>query len=196
MAERNFLAGIRREIHHVKKAGDDEGYEPAMFIMRERIKGKSFIIPLSAFWKYVDPQLNADVFQEDARDFVAMAQKIRWRASLQLAPQARANVEQDLGCLVFAEVFSRGTGIMLTVAFNLAKCMQMMDINPKGHLPQAAAQLLMWIQDGLEDLKNFHEPPPEKRYSAGELLLYDGSRKIATKEITVSETELYEETHE
>ena len=58
-------------------------------------------------------------------------------------------------------------------------------------IPQAAAQLLLWIQSRLDDLKNMPEwAEPDREYAVGEAtMVIDGKDKV-TKEVTVTETDL------
>ena len=70
------------------------------------------------------------------------------------------------------------------------KCLQIFEIDM---VPSAAAQLLLWIQDGLDQLKNM-PPCPEKvdEVVAGEATVNAGGKKF-TAEIKVSETEVIEQ---
>jgi hypothetical protein len=192
MAHLDYLGGLKREFHHIRKAGDeDHGYEPAMVILKHELPRRSFIIPLEAFWKYVDPKWNQDADSVDLDEFEKLRESIafRFRTSVLWADRKRA--EADLACVILADAFSRGTKILRCTAYNLFKCMQMMDITPT---PQAAAQLLLWIQDGLDELRNFPEHPGDEVVGvAGEVELWEGSTKIVTKEIKVTESEMMEE---
>jgi hypothetical protein len=76
---------------------------------------------------------------------------------------------------------------MLCTSYNLAKCMQMFEIVP---LPQAASQLLLWIQDGLDQLKDMPDAEPDKKMAMGDVTVFEGSTKIGSRDIEVTEAEL------
>ncbi len=192
MPHTNYLGGLKREMHHIRKAGDeDHGYEPAMVILKHELPRRSFIIPLEAFWKYADPKNNEDADKVDREEFQKLCDTVSFRLACSVLYADRKRAEADAACLVTAETFARGTRVLRCTAYNLFKCMQMMEIPP---LPQAAAQLLLWIQDGLDELKNFPEHPGDEVVGyAGEVELWEGSTKIASKDIAVTETEVIEE---
>jgi hypothetical protein len=192
MSYTNYIGGIRKEYHHIKKHGDDEGYEPAMVITRDRIKGHSFIIPLSALWKYVDPKDNNDPktrFQDET-DFQEVRDRALWRCRMAVTDKARWIAAGEINAVIFGQALNAGTGIMLCTSYNLAKCMQLLDIIPSA---PAAAQLLLWIQDGLDKLRSMPEAPPDHKTVAGEVIVFEGGHKIATKDMEVTDTELAEE---
>ena len=194
MSQVNYLGGLKKEYHHIKvpKEGG-EAYEPAMVILKEKLKGRSFIIPFYAFWKYVDPKMNQDVFAEDRREFLLMVKRAEFRKSMAASPGEMFGANVDLACCIVAEAFSRGTGILLTVSWNLAKILQMMEITP---CPQAAAQLLLWIQDGLDTLKNMPPAPEDDLVgTAGEMTLFADGEKMGTRVLEITETDLAETVH-
>ena len=62
----NYLGGLKKEYHHIKtNAEENPGYEPAMVILHPGKKGKSFIIPIDCFWKYVNPMDILDALPMD-----------------------------------------------------------------------------------------------------------------------------------
>lgn len=194
MAYINYMGGLRKEIHHIK-VGDGETYEPAMVIFKENMLRQSFIITLDAMWKYLDPRDNIDAMPTDREEFAGIVTRID-QAMRRTYPKsiARARAEAELACCLVAQTFAKGMEMLLTTSWNLAKILQMFEITP---CAQAAAQLLMWIQDGLEDMKNFPEhPEPEGTVTAGEVTLFEGSRKVSTREITMTETDLIVESQE
>jgi len=82
-------------------------------------------------------------------------------------------------------------GFLLCTAWNLAKIMQMMEITPN---PQAAAQLLLWIQDGLDTLKNMPPCPEDDVVGVGGgMELFADGKKIGSKDMIITETDLAEE---
>ena len=80
-------------------------------------------------------------------------------------------------CISFAIALNRNTDIMLCTGYNLAICMRICEISPG---PEAAAQLLMWIQDGLDHLKNMPPAPEDVKLSIGEVILFDHGEKIGS----------------
>lgn len=190
-----WIDGLTKEYHHVKVAkGDDTtGYEPAMVIMDHRHQGKSFIITLGAMYKYLDPMMNRDelLLGNDREDFEELKEAALLRKRLAVSWMEQNRAAADLACCLVAEAFSKGMKMLLCTAWNLAKCMQMFNIPVS---PQSAAQLLMWIQDGLDDLKNMPPAPlPEDTFIAGEMTLYNGSEKIAEKPMIMTESEVIAE---
>lgn len=191
MSNINRFGGLKREFHHIKvmKEGQD-AYEPAMVILKEEMKGKSFIIPLYALWKYLDPEMNKDVYPEDRKEFVLMVDKVMFMKSVAVTPRDLDQANQDLACCIVAEIFAKGMGFLLTLSWNLAKMMQMFEIKPS---PQVAAQLLLWIQDGLDTLKNM-PPCPEDEIvgNAGEVSLFADGQKLGTGPLQLTESDLAE----
>ena len=193
MSHINYLGGLKRELHHIRTAKDDDHtYEPAIVIMDHNHPGKSFIIPLDAFWKYVDPS----TYGRDERTLVADQDEYRKRVAsvifqvqVAVAKTDKQRAAGELACLGLADAFARGTGVMLCTSFNLFKCLQMFDITP---CAQSAAQLLLWIQDGLNDLKDMPEVERDEIVgNAGEVEFTIGGQKF-TKPIEVTETEAIE----
>ena len=192
MAELNFLGGVRAEIHDIKKTGgDDEGYEPSIVIFKETKKGTSFIIPLSAMWKYIDPYDNQDevTVGRDFIDFNELVKSIERRRAFAVTHKDHYAVNSDMACVLVAKMFNKGMKFLLCTGYNLAKCMQILDISLN---PQAAAQLLLFIQDALDDLRKHKGDQPESEFSVGEVRLFESGNLIAEKEMTITESELLE----
>ena len=193
MANINWLGGLKKELHHVKVMKDgNETYEPALVILSYQRKGTSFMIPIEALWKYIELSDNREpgVLAADFEEFKKLVDSAKMRVMLSVGPVARARASSDMSCIVVADALARSMRILHCTAFNLAKCLQIFDITPS---PQAAAQLLMWIQDGLDDLRSFPEHSQENAVSgvAGEVTLFDGSEKIGTKPLTITEDDVY-----
>jgi hypothetical protein len=194
MSHINLLGGLKKEFHHIKKQTNESGgdYEPAMVILKHELKGRSFIIPLEAMWKYIDPSDNRDeaLLSSDRMEFAKIKAGAIWDLEHPLMPAHRDKAAAGLACCMFAEAFAKGMGFLLCTSWNLAKIMQMMEIPPS---PQAAAQLLLWIQDGLDTLKNM-PPCPEDEIvgTAGEVTLFADGEKVANKELVITETDIAE----
>jgi hypothetical protein len=191
----HYLGGLRREVHDVKTGTtEDSAFEPSMVIMHPMKKGKSFIITLDAFWKYVDPKDNADALQSDLGDFKKKMDSIQFSLMLtngmDPVPRQRHQALQDLAHWFLADSLYKSMGVLPSVCYNLVKCLTMFDIPV---IPASAAQLLLFIQDGLEDMKNYRpHPGAEKVGTQGEVTLWEGSTKIATREIEVKEDDFLE----
>ena len=69
---------------------------------------------------------------------------------------------------------------------SLVTCLQLFGIDPQ---PQAAIQLLLWIQDGLGDLKDMKDAVPEDKVIAGEVKVTIDGQTI-TKDVELTETDL------
>lgn len=194
MSEFNPLGGLHREIHHVKVLVDGtEKYEPAMVILMHERKGRSFIIPLGAMWKYADPfNRNQDetIALLDRQDFEEIVKRAAWRRSLAACHAEIVRATMDTSCCVVAEVLSRGMGMLLCTAWNLAKIMQMFDIEPS---PHAATGLLHFIQDRLDDLKNFPEHDQDDRVGGtmGDIRVMESGKTILEGEIPMTEADLF-----
>ncbi len=191
----NYLGGLKKRYDHIMTNRDDgqEGYEPSMVILCHMKPRRSFIIPISAFWKYIDPMDNRNALVSDLVTFKDMVDKnlsvIGLTACL---PESRSRKQalEDMADIILAGKLQEATKILPTVCFNLCKCLRMFGITV---LPQSAAQLLLFIQDGLEDLKNMPELPPEQELTMGEVTLFESGRKIATRDLTVKESDLITE---
>ncbi|MFH1740055.1 MAG: hypothetical protein ABIH23_13680 [bacterium] len=188
----SYLGGLRKEFHHVKtgtESGDD--YEPAMVVMKHELKGRSFIIPLEAMWKYLDPKDNVEARVQDRRSFMLLRGSAMFKLGMATNPRDKEEAAAGVSCCMVAEALAKGMGFLLCTSWNLAKIMQMMEITP---CPQAAAQLLLWIQDGLDQLKNMPPCPEDDVVGVGGgMALFADGRQIAAKDMIVTETNLAEE---
>jgi hypothetical protein len=194
MAHLNHLGGLKREIHHVKTLVDgSEKYEPAMVITRPERPGSSFIIPIGAFHKYIDPSDNRDEITvlRDRQDFGKIVAKAAYRRQFAVGVAETFRATTDTACCAVAEMFARTIGILLCTSWNLAKMMQVFEIQPS---PPAAAQLLLWVQDGLDDLKNFPGHDQDDRIPGSrmaEMVLKNGNKTIFDGEVPMTEADLY-----
>jgi hypothetical protein len=191
MAYTSYTSALRRQFHHVRVNREgEEGYEPCMFILNPAKKGNSFVIPLAALWKYCEPIDNQDAYPSDLKEFQRIVsralrdQKIaKMLGDSKLIQKAKEDIE---GC-AFASALWKENKILPCVGFNLWKMMCMFEIEPN---PQAAAQLLLFVQDGLDELKALPPLPPEKELMAGEITIMEGSRKIVSKDLGITESDL------
>lgn len=192
MSQLNWLGGLKKEFHHVKlgtESGND--YEPSMVIMKDNMPGRSFVIPIGSFWKYLDPEDNKDVRVSDREEFVKKLRGAQFKQRVAISEELKASAAADLACCIVAEAIARGMGFLLCTSWNLAKIMQMMEISPS---PQAAAQLLMWIQDGLDTLKNMPPCPEDDVVGvAGGVEVFADGKCIGSKDMVLTETDLAEE---
>jgi len=195
----NYIRGITRSYYYakVKGADNEDDYQAAMVITRETAPGRSFWITRDAIWKYIDPKDNLDehAIQSDRLEFQKIIDRQAFAYQTMVTNIQKQMVVGEAACIVFAMALNKTDRIMLCVGYNLAKIMQMFDITP---VPAAAAQLLMWIQDGLDHLKNMPDnpPAPDEKITMGEVTLFQGSQKIGTRDIQVSESELVIESNE
>ncbi len=201
----SYTGDLYRELHYIKKADDlDNGYEPSMVILNRNKPGKSFIIPLSAMWKYVDPEQYKDDDKAvktdwDAFNEIALRARQMFEGKSTLAcmiwtPETRKSMQQEgfanLAACHFAYGYHKRTGILLCTAYNLAKLMQQFDFNVKSW-PAAASQLLMWIQDRLDDLKNMPEKADDDHeYCVGEAKIEVNGQSLGTQDMMFSETDV------
>lgn len=203
----NMLNGITRVIGHVKAAGSDKDYEPAIYIINERsprFGGLAFIIALSAMWKYVQPfykYSEPKLIERDRTEFEETKARImqeREDLGLLVLPgmdgqAALFKNNQEIACLIMADALSRSNGLLLITGFNLARCMQMFEITPD---PRAAAQLLMFIEDALDDMKNLGPAEPDKMFDAGGITLMVDGQKVASTDWKVPESDVIEERYQ
>lgn len=189
-----YLGGLKRQYHHYKTNRDEavSEYQPAMTILHEGKKGRSFVILLEAMWKYLPPADNRNAAEADLKEFRALTNGVLHTLEFTkgIECSSRAQAKDNMATIILAEALHAQTGILLCVCYNLVKCLRMFDITVN---PQSASQLLMWIQDGLDTLKNMPDAPPEKELTAGEVTLWEGGTKVATKEVTVKESDLITE---
>jgi len=165
MAHINFLGGLKREYHHLMVLVEDrEEYEPAMVLIRPTLMGRSFWIPLSCMWKYLEPKSNRDVMRWDHQEFDQLARSIEYRLATTFG-RVRQEAANDAAGIVFAEALNEGSGVLLTTAFSLFKACQLLELTIG---QQTLVQLLMFIQDGLDQLKNMPPAEPEDKIQVGE----------------------------
>ncbi len=183
MAHLNALGGLRKEFHHVKTLTGEghEDYEPAMVLIRDDRPGRSFMVPLSAMWKYMEPKANKDVMEWDRKQFDELATKIYWRRKLSIG-HALQQANEDAAAIVFAESLSAGSGVLLCTGFSLFKACQLLDITVSS---QALVQLMLFIQDGLDDLKAMKPAEAENKREIGEAIIrIDGKTYHVPAEMT------------
>jgi hypothetical protein len=194
-----YIAGLNRSYDYakVKGADNEDEYQAAMVITRETAPGRSFWITRDAIWKYIEPRDNMEdsTAASDRMEFQKLMDRNQFAQKTAVTPMQRQMCVGEAACIVFAIALNRHSGIMLCTGYNLAQAMQMFDITP---VPESAAQLLMWIQDGLDKLKNMPDDPPAKddMITMGEVTIYNGSQKLGTRDIQVSESELVMESNE
>ena len=200
----SYTRELRREFHHIAKADSDPVvYEPTMVIFKDNLPGRSFQIPLEAIWKYMDPKDNEDMQTADMEEFRRMVSAAHQRAMVLKARRGLtpvndflewAKIKQDdaelgvvLKALSVAHVVHKAGVFLLCTAFNLAILVQILELS---QTPECLLQVFMFIQDGIDELKNMKPLEPEKGQIAGEVTLFEGSTKIGTREVRVTETEM------
>jgi hypothetical protein len=189
-----YISDLKRRFDHIKIVNQDEAeeYKPSMVIYKENLPGVAFCITTDAIWKYIEPRDNMEreTIEADVREFniILMRNQAAQKLSktVQLSDMVKARIVEDALCISFAMALNKGFRIMYCTGYNLAKCLHIFGIDPQ---PQAAIQLLMWIQDGLGDLKDMPEATPEQNFAAGEVIVSIDGQKI-TKDVTLSETDL------
>ena len=189
----NYLGGLKRRYDHIKVVSQDtEEYKPAMVIFKPNLPGVSFCITTDAIWKYIEPKDNMEreTIVADVTEFnkILMRNQIDQRRAKRekLTDMIKARIVDDALCIAFSIALNKTLRIMFCTGYNLAKCLQLMAIEPE---MQAAIQLLLWIQDGLGDLKDMPEALPEEAFAAGEVtVMIDG--QAITKDVQLTETDL------
>jgi hypothetical protein len=203
MSQFNYISGLSKIIGHVMviDSQKDSPYEPALYIINEksaRYQGMSFIIALSAMYKYVNPFFKysePQLIAQDAKMFEDIKEEIIY-ARKYMSVVTREKIEKSniaLACLAFAELLAKTNGILLVTGYNLSHCMQMFEIPP---VAQAAAQLLLFIENSLDDLRRAPLPFPDNKYVAGGITLLEGGKKIKSSDWIISETDLIKERYE
>ncbi len=186
-----LLTGLTREIHDVMVMGrEDEEFEPTLVILDYRKQGRSFSIPLQAGWKYMDPRAYLDqpkVDKLDADEWAKLKENLKLKLKFSPDKYELMKASQDGLIVALAETLSRRMQLMKCVTWNLLKCLQIFEINPS---PQSVSQLLFFIQDGLDDLKNHMSPVNEDSVIAGEVTIFEAGRQIAQKPLEITESDL------
>ena len=168
MAHLNQLGGLRREYHHLKVLRDGhEDYEPSMVLMTDAAMGRSFVIPLDSMWKYLDPKDNRDMMLWDQNEFDKMAQTVYFRRQITFGA-ARRQLDEDAAAIVFAEQLNLASGILLCTGFSLFKACTVLGMTVS---QQSLVQLMMFIQDGLDDLKAMKPAEAENTVEEGEAII-------------------------
>jgi hypothetical protein len=187
MAHINHLGDLKRELHHIKTIDGDEfngrpKYEPCMVLLKNSLMGRSFMIPLSAMWKYIEPKDNRDARMMDRQDFDLLAAPVLFKKRMRLPAAQWAD---DAAAIMMAEDMNIKSGFLLCTAYNLVKCCQMLNITVSG---PALSQLLMFIQDGLTGLRTMRLPQAESKQEIGELTI-NLNDKISHVPLALTETE-------
>lgn len=168
MGQINYLGDVKRQFHHVKVLTDGhEDYEPAMVLIREGNMGRSFVVPLSCMWKYLDPKDNHDVAGWDRIEFDRLAGRTYYWRMLAIG-DARAQLTVESAAVVFAEALNAGSGILLCTGFSLYMACSLLGLSIG---TPTLVQLLMFIQDGLEDLKAMPPAEAENKFEQGEAMI-------------------------
>ncbi len=168
----------------------DAAYEPAMVIFRPERKGKAFIIPLDCLWRYVEPARNMDeaIRRADLEEFQQLAAKMNARARQACLVETRRQTRADIAKVAAADMLARQMGLLRSTAYSLVCGLTILEVTVS---PVTAAQLLMWIQDRLDDLRTHPEHDQDDTVGvAGEVSLFVGSERIGTKDLTVSAADL------
>lgn len=189
MSHISWIGGLRKELHHVAKATNadwTQEHEPAMVIFCRTAPGRSFIIPLSAMWKYLDPCDNNDekTRAADKAEWDLIVERAVWAERMAVSHGDKMRAAAKKLCLTRAIEFSQHLGFMLCLSWNLAHLIQMFGLDPNR---EVAAQLLIWIQNNLDDLKNMPDAPEGKKVVAGEMSILCDGQKLATKDVVVGE---------
>jgi len=200
MSHINYITGISRKFDYCKIAGAPNGHEGAMVIFRDRIKGKSFWITESAMWKYLAPDTykgDEQAVKADAEDFWAMAHKFAQERYKAENAQQKDQAQEAISICGEALQLTKHNHYYLCVAFNLIVCMRGLEITPCKQPRVAAAQLLLWIQSKLPDLKNIppYDPaadPNNPKAVEGHVDVKMGDNTIVSTDLTITETGLIE----
>lgn len=211
MSHINYVSGLTRIIGHVKVVGSDSpyDYEPAMYIIREdaaRFMGMSYIIALSAMHKYVNPFLQhnhpkmiaSDEQQWKETEEAIINNHYSILSLRRVGIAMKEEIDRDIknrAAMGFALALHKHSRILLITAYNIATLMQAFEITP---CPQAAAQMLLFIEDGLDDLKNAPLPIPEKMMNAGGFeikvdgkVIDSGDLKVTSTQAAIERSEIY-----
>lgn len=191
MSQHNWMGGLTREIHHVKLMRDGEDtYEPTMVIRRNTRPGRSFMIPIDCLWRYVEPSQNMDrpTRKSDLAEFKKLVFKANEDVRNARLVETRSEAARKLKRLADADVVSRRLKLLLSTSYSLLCGMELLEIPSN---PVSVIQFLTWIQDRLDDLREFPEHSQDENIGVcGEVTLWEGTTKIGTKELHVTETDV------
>ena len=186
MAHLNHLSGLKRRFDHIKVMTDagHEDYEPTMVLYREGAMGRSFMVPLNCMWKYMEPKANKDMVAWDVQEYNDLVQTTAFKRKVSIGADHQQAVEDAAGC-VFAYEANKRTGILLCTAFSLFKACKVLDITAS---QQSLVQLLLFIQDGLDDLQKMPPAEPEDKIEEGEVVItIDGQKHHMPLETTLTD---------
>lgn len=185
-----YLGELMREHHHVKVKGSDKQgkarFERAIFLYKPTILGRSFWVPDSCGWKYLEPKDNHDMAEVDRGAFEEIRKHVLQQTLLN--PGYRPALEYE--AMALAVAMNRDSGFLLMTGYSLVRCCQLLDITI---CAPALAQLLMFIQDGIQDMAKMPMPQPDKEVEMGEMKLTldrGGEVKTWDEPLTVKESEL------
>ena len=187
MAHLNHLSGLKRRFDHIKVMTDagHEDYEPTMVLYREGAMGRSFMVPLNCMWKYMEPKSNLDARMWDQEKFDELAGGIFFRRQVCFTKEAREQNNIESAAVVYAEKMHENTGVMLCTAFSLFMACHVLNLTADG---RTMAQVLLFIQDGLDDLQKMPPAEPEDKVEEGEVVItIDGQKHHMPLETTLTD---------
>jgi hypothetical protein len=208
----NYIPKLTYRLGGMKLIGRADGIEewtPGMYVYRESYLKHSFFIEDNAMWKFLDPKDNLDplIIALDIEDFNNSV-LIPHQLDLHFAKQHKVRIgekqyrpitSEDLqkiayerAHIYFAERLNKAERIMLCVGYNLSHYLCEINIIEKPPVPVIAAlQLMLWIHDKLELIKDIpvNAIQPESTVAVGEVVMTIDGQKI-TKELTLNETDL------
>jgi len=192
MARFLHLGGVHREFHHLKVVDPDDKsgkpkFERAMMIYKPTLKGKSFWVPDSCGWKYLDPKDNADVHVQDSNDFADLLRDMAHAKKM----RPFGDFTDEFAALTMASSLYVQEKFLRCTTYSLVKCLQLLDIPVN---KPAIFQLLMFIQDGLRELQRMNLPIPETETETGldmKMTFHrDDDVKVIEAPLTIKEGEL------
>jgi hypothetical protein len=185
----NRLGGLHKSFDHLQLVDGTEGkkkFERAMMLYKPTIKGRSFWVPDSCGWKYIDPVDNADMHDTDVIAFADLMKDVAQTA--RLAPLG--NYRPEMEAFEMAAKLAHRSGFLRMTTYSLVKCCQLLDITVDD---LAIYQLLNFIQDGLRELQIMALPLPQEETEIGEAkcnLLRGDEVKTWHEPLTVKSGEL------
>ena len=135
-------------------------------------------------WKYIEPKSNDNVRDWDIREYNEQVKRIGFRLQILIGDRL-IQAREDAAGWVFAYGLNKHTGILLCTGFSLFKACTILGMTVS---QQSLIQIMMFIQDGLDELKNMAPADPEDKREIGEAVYrVDGKTFYAPVELTATD---------
>jgi hypothetical protein len=127
----------------------------------------------------------------DVHEYNKLVEMIKFRRMITIGG-ARRQLDEDGAATVFAYELNKRSGVMLCTGFSLFKACQVLELTVG---QQTLVQLMLFIQDGLDELMKMPPAEAENKVEEGEMLIRINGKSYHMP-VETSETDLARDNHE